>query len=92
MNIYATGSVCQGTAKLPEAISIDKIDLVESTIFDSNFTHVNHGQTLNSEQQDSNISTLGLLKFWRNLSKTAGKVQALDLVKVNSLGRLFSGL
>lgn len=85
MNIYQSGLVCQGTAKLPDEIGVDHITEIEDTIIKSNFTHVNHNHCLKAH-----TTTSSLIKYWRNLSKSNAKVKASDLRYISSLGDLIN--
>jgi len=83
MNIGSTGSVCQGTAKLPEIIDTTTLSDIEDTIYTSFFTHVNHKQTLNTSS--NGCTTPQQFKFWKKKAKTGDKVLAKEMVKFGTL-------
>ena len=85
MNIYKNGLVCQGTARLPDDISVANIDEIEDTIIKSNFTHVNHSECLSVK-----ATTSSLVKYWRNLSRSNARVKVKDLHFISSLDELLS--
>lgn len=91
MNINGQGVLCQGTATLPSQITIETITQCENTIFDSQFTHVNHEFTLRKETSNKKH-----LAFWKSKSKT--KTQPPERVSVkemkftkNTLGDIMQG-
>lgn len=65
MNINDEGRLCQGTAHLPQDISINSIDECEATLFDSQFTHVNHEFTFKHETNNQTH-----FKYWKSKSRT----------------------
>lgn len=75
MNINKQGLLCQGTAKLPHDISIASIAECESTLFDSQFTHVNHENTF-SHKTNSQKHFL----YWKSKSRNKKR----DTVRINS--------
>jgi len=63
MNIDGNGLVCQGSATIPQVDNINQkvIESIETCIFDSNFTHTNHDQTLRGKE----TSTFDQIKYWK---------------------------
>jgi PRTRC genetic system protein B len=93
MNIGSNGSVCQGTAKLPKTIDNNALAEIESTIYSSFFTHVNHDHTLKgASKKNSKCSTPQQLKFWKAKAKSGDKVFAKELVKFKTVRDIFSNL
>lgn len=94
MNIGSNGGVCQGTARLPKDISLSTMDEVRSTIFESNFSHVNHNHTLSpltkKSQKDDKISTKNLLSFWKKKQKNNEPVKADELVEFDTLKNILA--
>jgi PRTRC genetic system protein B len=91
MNINAQGVLCQGTAMLPSQITTETITQCENTIFDSQFTHINHDFTLRN--QTSNRQHVA---FWKRKSQT--KFRSAERVSVkemkftkNTLGDFMQG-
>jgi PRTRC genetic system protein B len=88
MNINGSGSVCQGSAKLPDIISKETIQDIESTIFGSNFTHVNHPNTINLNQSKKACDNKAHFAFWRKKAKHKTPVSKDELVQYTTLGDL----
>jgi PRTRC genetic system protein B len=63
MNIYDDGRVCLGSSTMPQEITLETLDAVEKCIFDTNFSHTNHPNTLKE------ISDKKHLSFWRKLHR-----------------------
>ncbi|MBE1302003.1 MAG: hypothetical protein GJ680_19120 [Alteromonadaceae bacterium] len=80
MNIGVCGDLCQGSATLPKSISLANLHEVEATIYESNFTHVNHQQTL---RKKGNVSTHDQLAFWKAKAKDGTKIRQSELVATN---------
>lgn len=91
MNIDSNGAVCQGTAKLPKTIDSRSIDDIEATIYDSNFTHINHANTL-SRRIGNNISTNGNFQFWKARHKINRPIHRSNLVSHTTLDKLLRSL
>lgn len=68
MNIYRDGRVCQGTAKLPEERSVKTLSEMESSIFDTYFTHLNHSEVIKGIN-----GTDEAFRYWEELSKERKK-------------------
>jgi len=83
MNINSHGILCQGTAALPSQICIETIHHCESTLFDSQFTHVNHEFTLRKETSNKQH-----LDYWKgkakNITQPAKRVSVKELKFTNS--------
>lgn len=73
MNVYEQGTLCQGTAPLPERLALETIPNIEATLFDSNFTNVKFHSPDQSYWQDDNAH----IKWWRQ--KSSDKVKAGEL-------------
>jgi PRTRC genetic system protein B len=43
-NVYDSGGICVGSARVPQGISSDSIPVWEAAFFESEFTHVNGNQ------------------------------------------------
>lgn len=70
MNIYDDGRVCLGSATMPSPLSLTVRDKIEACIFDTNFSHINHPNTIAGKKSISNTAHLA---FWRNLNKEQPK-------------------
>jgi PRTRC genetic system protein B len=75
MNISSSGSLCQGTARIPNAVTYDSLVDVQNTVFDSCFSHVNTDKTLKGK----NVSNTKHIKFWQEKSKTKSRVRTKEL-------------
>lgn len=64
MNVDGAGSVCTGTAQVPESYRPDKIDAWNAVLFDSAFSHVNHFGTLAAKGRVENRAHM---RFWQGL-------------------------
>lgn len=91
MNISNNGTVCQGTATLSKNINSTTLQDVENTIFDSNFTHVNHSNTLNLKNKKT-ISTAEQLKFWQKKAQSKTKISPQNLVFYKTFNELLATL
>jgi PRTRC genetic system protein B len=80
MNIGGSGLLCEGSAQLPRQLDEEHISEIEACVYESNFTHVNHGQTLKGIKGNR-----GHLAFWRDKEKLKDRVRVAELV---SKGRL----
>lgn len=68
MNINSRGLLCQGTASLPAVITTDSIEECEATLFDSQFTHVNHESTFRHKTNDQKH-----FRFWKSHAQTRAR-------------------
>lgn len=91
MNIGCNGDVCQGSARLPAALGYATIPEIEATIYESNFTHVNHQQTVKVQGKPS-ICSNEHLKFWQRKARTKTKVTSRSLVQYKTLSDLLDSL
>lgn len=91
MNIGNDGEVCQGTAKLPDTICSSTIALIESTIYQSNFSHVNHTRTIKIASK-ANVNNNDHFKFWKSRKSIDKRIPKSKLVPIASLSGLFSKL
>lgn len=66
MNVYADTTLCNGTAALPSGDAFENRGEFERIVFETNFTHVNHGDTLRIRGARE-VSTGAHSKFWRGL-------------------------
>jgi PRTRC genetic system protein B len=83
MNIYRDAGVCLGSANMPQQLSLDSRKAIEDIIFKTNFSHINHEQTLSLSKT---ISDKAHLAFWRTLNKEKATVfpnKALAPLKVS---------
>lgn len=69
MNINDRGHLCQGTAHLPNNICTGTIHECESTLLDSQFTHVNHEYTFRHKTDNTNH-----FNFWKSKAKAKDKL------------------
>jgi PRTRC genetic system protein B len=93
MNIGRDGLVCQGSASLPAEISSATIDQMEETIYDSNFTHINHSTTLNNvKTSDGKVGTKEHLAFWRSRHKSKANLPKKHLVRYSTLSGMMAKL
>lgn len=91
MNIGSNGMVCQGTAKLPKTINSNSLYDIESTIYSSFFTHVNHSETVNIKNDKIvKCSTPQQLKFWKSKAKSGEKVFSKEMVKLGTIKEIFN--
>jgi len=81
MNINGMGNLCLGSAKLPDIISKETMQEIEDTIYDSNFTHVNHRETLQIKNAKKQCDTKTHLAFWKKKAKSKSPVSKKELVK-----------
>lgn len=87
MNIYKHAGVCQGTAHLPSELTVRTIPQCEATIYQSQFTHVGHTNTIKrtaNKVKDKNASHLA---FWRSRKVKKGK----PVQRVTTKEMVFSG-
>lgn len=80
MNIGSHGTLCEGTARLPRTIEIETIGKIESCVFDSFFTHVNHKKTIKGCE-----SSEAHFRFWRERDRSKGGIRVKDMVSVGTL-------
>ncbi len=80
MNINERGHLCQGTAHLPIDLSTQSITECESTLFDSQFTHVNHEYTFRHKTDNKTH-----FSFWKSKAKTRSRVPVRLMTKELSL-------
>lgn len=66
MNVYADTTLCNGTAALPSGDTFEDREEFERIVFETNFTHVDHGSTLRIAGAKE-VTTGMHLKFWRGL-------------------------
>lgn len=86
MNINSYGDLCQGSAQLPTDISVATIGACESSLIDSQFTHVNHDHTLRGETTNAQH-----VDFWRKKSRTKEtKAQRVHTRELCVAGRLLN--
>lgn len=62
-NVFDSGLVCMGDARLPRHSTADAIHQWETAFWLSAFSHVNHSHTLATKPE---VSTEALFAFWRN--------------------------
>ncbi|HRY14769.1 MAG TPA: PRTRC system protein B [Candidatus Competibacteraceae bacterium] len=66
MNIDAQGRVCLGTAEIPTDHALERCAAWEAAVYATNFSHVNHRQTLQIKNE-STISSERHFQFWQAL-------------------------
>lgn len=66
MNIDSNGELCQGTAPIPSELNNACRDKIVSALIDSNFSHVNHRNTLKIKDESS-INNDIFVKFYKGL-------------------------
>ena len=69
MNVYANSAVCLGNAVRPGEHGSTAMKVWEQTVFESNFSHVNHEHTLALRAKQVNNDAH--LKFWSGLDRKA---------------------
>ena len=82
MNINSSGVLCQGTATLPVEIDASKLTECESSLTDSQFTHINHKNTLRN-----GASSPKLIDYWRK-KENGGKPLRVKVSEMSPTGRL----
>lgn len=87
MNLYESGSLCLGSAALPSEISIDTIKDCEDCLLQSQFTHVNHDETLRG-----GASNKELLDYWSNKSRLKESVSVRELQPNGTVGEFLEGV
>lgn len=67
MNVYRNSEVCVGTADTPDTVTFDNRSDWQAAIYDTNFSHVNHDDTLQPRrrQQRNKINNEAHLQFWQ---------------------------
>lgn len=84
MNTDKNGSVCLGSAKLPDELSINTINEIQDCLFNSYFTHLN----AMTEKKGCMFSEDALhIRFWRKKQKLKTKVKAKDLLAFKTLSQ-----
>jgi PRTRC genetic system protein B len=63
MNVYSDSRVCTGNADIPDEIIPDNRKLWEAIIFDTYFTHTNHGHSVSAKYKDN-------FQFWKTQHNT----------------------
>jgi PRTRC genetic system protein B len=81
MNIGGGGHLCEGSARLPRRIDEEHIAEIEACVYESNFTHVNHDQTIRRAKTNKDH-----IAYWRRVEKEKRRVRVSDLVKIGKLG------
>lgn len=89
MNIDEEGFLCQGSAKLPNDITISTLHECESTLIDSQFTHINHDYTLKRTTGNKEH-----VEFWRTKARSGSdipqRVRANELRFAKTLSTMLS--
>jgi len=83
MNIGGEGTLCEGSARLPRRLDEGHIGEIEACVFASNFTHVNHDQTLKGIEGNREH-----VAFWRRKEKLKDRVRVAELVRKGRLGEV----
>lgn len=87
MNIYSHAGVCQGTAYLPAELTARTIPQSEATIYQSQFTHVSHTNTINRTANMVKDENASHLAFWRTRKVKKG----MPVQRVTTKEMVFSG-
>lgn len=66
MNLGMSGNVCQGSAPIPNDLSGDCSKGVVDALIKSNFSHVNHSQTMKLKDKES-VSNTDFIDFYRSI-------------------------
>ncbi|MDN3384468.1 PRTRC system protein B [Pseudoalteromonas sp. APC 3358] len=80
MNVSLDGSLCLGSATLPDNVQSDSKQIrnaCESALFDTNFSHVNNSKTFKSKKE---VTTTGHVAFWKKFEKENREPKASELV------------
>lgn len=92
MNVYSGGLLCLGSAVLPENQLVPTelyLNEVESALFHSYFTHVNHAATLKAK---GGVNTSQQLMFWQKKSESNGKIKMSELNRYMKLGEYLKSI
>lgn len=76
-NIFANGSLCKGTVKLPSC-HVKNISEYEKEFFTSRFTHANHSNVMKFKKGDKNTRT-SFMYWLKHKSKTQNKIKMSEL-------------
>jgi len=79
-NIYASTTLCAGSATLPVDTSLASMEVCEEALFNSVYTHKNHDHVL----AGNGTSTNDYLRFLKAKQKTGDAIKARDM---NPLGK-----
>jgi len=85
MNVGCSGLLCQGTAQIPDDVSVTTDELLkgcEDALFDSLFTHKNHDGTWKTQKGES-ISNSQHIARWKKVAK---ENRAPRMSELNSTG------
>jgi PRTRC genetic system protein B len=74
MNIYGSGAICLGSNTSTRIEGVESMSHWEKVVFDSAFTHVNHGRTLVVGKKGENVDDDVHLRFWTGLMRSKAKV------------------
>lgn len=83
MNIYGDGRVCLGQASVPGGCGVEDMLAWEAVVFETNFTHVNHPQTLRLPVGKKGVTTPMHIRFWRSLTKSRGGFPVAKLMSMD---------
>ena len=88
MNINSFGVLCQGTAVLPKDINVSTIADCESSLIDSQFTHINHTNTLRNGANNTE-----LISFWQSKENNQHpkRVLASEMCLWGKMAQLLNG-
>lgn len=80
MNLYDSGLVCLGNAETGERnFSAEDTATWEAAIFDTAFSHVNHGRTFRPEADEREIDNEAHVRRWRKLAREGRAPRAGDM-------------
>jgi len=68
MNFYYDTRMCFGGAGIPQSLGVSSMPKWEAAVFDTAFSHTNHGRTLVRRDDDSDDNAFHF-GFWRGLHK-----------------------
>lgn len=83
MNLNEATALCTGNAPVPRGCSVADCSGYEKAVYETNFSHVNHGRTLKMGKAKSVTNEMHV-RFWRTLhEKKAKRFPADALVPLN---------
>lgn len=88
-NVYEHSGVCTGNASLPDSCDPSRIMAWESVIFDTAFTEVHHGSTVqHPDGSNGEVDSAQLFNFWKSLHHDQAEVFPVEaLVSLTTLSR-----
>lgn len=86
MNIGADGSLCEGSARLPRIMHEGVLEAIEKCVYESNFSHINHQETLKGGASDREH-----VAYWRDKERTKERVRVGELKPWGRLNEALKG-